>query len=215
MVDPAVGLSVRHSGILSMHCCHAEKRRVSAEKPASILRALRGGNRRPFPAAFIGLMTSNAVLSLDVVIDTNAVLDWLLFADPGVAPLAQAVQQRHIRWLTCDRMRAEFARALGYSTLARWAPDSQALLHAFDQWSDRIDDPAPCADTRLRCSDPDDQVFIDLAVFAGATALVTHDRALLKLAAPALLSKLQICRPAEWLPPMAHGRPLDGQLAAD
>lgn len=198
VVDPADGFSFRHSGILSMPGCHAKTRRVPAEKPSSILRPLRAGNRLPLLVSSDSLMKPNADLSLDVVIDTNAVLDWLLFDDPRIAPLAQAVRRGHIRWLTCEQMRVELKRTLGYSTLARWAPDSEALLRQFDHWSARIDRPPSCADTSLRCSDPDDQVFIDLAVSARATALVTHDRALLRLARPALRFGLTICRPADW-----------------
>ncbi|MEO5734477.1 MAG: PIN domain-containing protein, partial [Rubrivivax sp.] len=112
-------------------------------------------------------------------------------------------------------MRAEFQRTLGYSTLARWSPDAQALLREFDRGATRRADPPPCADPRLRCSDADDQVFVDLAVFTGATALITHDRALLKLAGAALQFNLRICRPAEWLRPMANGCLLGGEGVAD
>jgi predicted nucleic acid-binding protein len=42
-----------------------------------------------------------------------------------------------------------------------------------------VDEPPRCS---LRCKDPDDQVFIDLAVHVGARWLFSKDAALLKLA---------------------------------
>lgn len=133
-----------------------------------------------------------------VVIDTNTVFDWLLFDDPGAAPLAEAVQAGTVRWLACARMRNEFEHTLQRPTLARWAPVDADLLAAFDRWSLRADDPTHCADPGLQCSDPDDQVFIDLAICERASWLVTHDRALLRLARHARRFKLTICRPADW-----------------
>ena len=53
--------------------------------------------------------------------------------------------------------------------------------------------PPPC-----RCSDPDDQKFIDLALHAGARWLLSHDKAVLRLAAPARRLGLQILPPARW-----------------
>jgi len=46
-----------------------------------------------------------------------------------------------------------------------------------------------------RCRDPDDQVFIDLAIVANADGLVTGDRDLLALADQ---TSLRIQPPAEW-----------------
>jgi hypothetical protein len=42
-----------------------------------------------------------------IVLDTNVVLDWLLFDDPSVEDLACAIQDDAIRWLACPQMRAE------------------------------------------------------------------------------------------------------------
>ncbi|MBX3622048.1 MAG: PIN domain-containing protein [Rhizobacter sp.] len=50
---------------------------------------------------------------------------------------------------------------------------------------------------RLRCTDPDDQKFIDLAV-ANARWLVSRDRAVLKLARRAALFGLQVVSPDRW-----------------
>jgi predicted nucleic acid-binding protein len=122
-----------------------------------------------------------------VVLDTNTVLDWLVFEDPGAAAVAAAVRDGALRWLACAAMRDELARILGYRNLAKWNPDSERTLAAFDQYATRLPCPPP-APLNLRCSDPDDQVFIDLALAHQSTWLLTHDRAL-----PSHLRSTRVC----------------------
>jgi predicted nucleic acid-binding protein len=133
------------------------------------------------------------------VLDTNTVLDWLLFRDPGMVDLGAAIRIGTLRWLACERMRDEFRRTLGYPALAKWDPDSERLLSHFDQAA--FLRPTPPTLSALRCTDPDDQVFIDLAVAEGARWLITHDRALLKLARRASALGVQISRPSAWRAP--------------
>jgi predicted nucleic acid-binding protein len=117
-----------------------------------------------------------------VVIDTNVALDLLVFADPGCVPLAAALEAGALQWLATAAMRDEFARVLGYpliaARLARDARDAREVLAAYDARVHRRVDAAsraPCV-----CSDPDDQIFIDLAV-AHRARLVSKDRALLSM----------------------------------
>lgn len=133
-----------------------------------------------------------------VVLDTNAVLDWLVFKDARIAPLAAAVEARAVRWLVCAGMRDELERVLGYRSLACWLPDSERVLSSFDRWVQVCERPAFVAQRALVCSDPDDQVFIDLALAQQTRWLVTHDRALLKLARRARDAGVQILRPPDW-----------------
>jgi len=117
-----------------------------------------------------------------VVLDTNVVLDWLVFRDAGVAVLAQQIERGEVTWIGCPLMRTELTHMLGHASLARWAPDSERALAVFDLLARRAPDPTGTGPVPLRCTDPDDQVFLDLALGTQATALFTHDRALLKLA---------------------------------
>jgi putative PIN family toxin of toxin-antitoxin system len=115
-----------------------------------------------------------------VVLDTNVVLDWLVFGNTAVRPVATAIEQGRLEWVACDSMRTELARTLSYDNLARWAPDRERSLACFDTRARLLPEPATLPS--LRCSDADDQVFIDLAAASGAHWLFTHDRALLRLA---------------------------------
>ena len=130
-----------------------------------------------------------------VVLDTNVLLDWLVFRDARVAPLGQALQAGALRWLATPPMRDELAHMLGHKSLARWAPDAEQALTVFDSLVVSCALPSP---SRLHCTDPDDQAFIDLAIAQRATWLITHDRALLKLARRARERGVVVLTPAAW-----------------
>jgi uncharacterized protein len=133
------------------------------------------------------------------VLDTNVVLDLLLFRDPGCAGLQAALDTAGIRWLATPAMREELAHVLARGGLDGWAPD---LAHIWSQW-DRLCTPWPqpalvAAEPRLRCTDPDDQKFIDLALASAARWLLTRDRAVLALARRLRESGIEVVTPIEW-----------------
>ena len=133
-----------------------------------------------------------------VVLDTNVVLDWLLFGDGRAAALGDALDRGQLRWAVCARMREEFERTLTRFSGSKWNPDSERLLTLFDRLAWLRPDPNP-ASCSLRCDDRDDQVFIDLALASGARWLLSHDRALLRLQRRVPPGGPHICRPSEWL----------------
>jgi putative PIN family toxin of toxin-antitoxin system len=114
-----------------------------------------------------------------MVLDTNIVLDLLLFKDPATQPLKQALASHKIQWLTTPAMRDELQRVLSYpKIMARLAVtelDTAEVLQRFDAQA-RLVEVAPKAS--VTCRDPDDQKFIDLAVLHKA-ALLSKDRAVL------------------------------------
>ena len=145
-------------------------------------------------------LSESAPAAPAVVLDTNAVLDWLLFHDPGMDALQTAIGAGAVRWIATLRMREELLRTLSYPSLARWLPNSVHTLASFDRWASTCPEPLSTRAGPFVCTDPDDQVFIDLALSQRAPWLVTHDRALLKLKRHAALGGLAIVRPAQWLP---------------
>jgi putative PIN family toxin of toxin-antitoxin system len=134
-----------------------------------------------------------------IVLDTNFVLDWLVFRDATAQPLVSAIQQGSVQWIACASMRTELARTLSYDNLSRWAPDRDQALAIFDAHALVLAEPATLPS--LRCSDPDDQVFLDLAAAAGARWLLTHDRALLRLARRARSMGVTVVQPKLWTAP--------------
>jgi predicted nucleic acid-binding protein len=134
-----------------------------------------------------------------MTLDTNVALDWLVFRDPAVLPIVVAIERGQVQWIACASMRAELTRTLGYANLARWAPDPERALALFDTHALLLPEPATLP--ALRCSDPDDQVFLDLAAAAGARWLLTHDRALLRLARRARSLGMAVIPPRLWALP--------------
>ena len=117
-----------------------------------------------------------------IVIDTNIVLDLLVFDDPRWAPLRAALSSGELRWLATAAMRVELVRVLGYPLIARRlqkdARQPEAVMAAFDAQVHAVADVPPRA--RFVCKDPDDQIFIDLAV-AQAAQLLSKDQAVLSM----------------------------------
>ena len=137
-----------------------------------------------------------------LVLDTNVVLDWLLFGDPSSAPLATAITQRQVRWIATAAMLDELAEVLwrGLAAKCNAAPD--AVLAAWGAQVEMVAEPTGLpARAALQCTDPDDQKFLDLALTAGAHWLLSRDRALLRLARRAAALKLAITVPERWRAP--------------
>ena len=120
-----------------------------------------------------------------LVLDTNVWLDWLVFDDPSLASLKQAVAESRAEIFIDESCEAELARVLAYD-LGRHSIDAAAQAAALVEcWriARPLADgrPAGCA-SLPRCADPADQVFLEAALAARADFLVTKDRALLDLA---------------------------------
>jgi predicted nucleic acid-binding protein len=134
-----------------------------------------------------------------VVIDTNLVLDLLVFGDPAVAPLRAALRAHALRWLATDAMRAELARVLGYPQIARWLVrerlDAGAVLADYDASIHRV--PAVRVPHSPCCDDPDDQHFVELAV-AHRAVLLSKDGAVLALSRR--LRALDVAVACNWAP---------------
>lgn len=130
------------------------------------------------------------------VIDTNVVLDWLLFADPRVRWLADAVTTGRLRWLATEAMLEELAHVLARPFDARWPVDAPAILATVRRHVELVA-PRAVPGQPLPCRDPDDQKFIDLAVAWPAAWLFSRDRALLHLARRALPRGVRVLNPLQ------------------
>ena len=125
------------------------------------------------------------------VLDTNVWLDWLVFADPVVAPLRDEVSGGRLRLLSLPRARDELAEVLARETVRAQAAAARRRrglageydpLRALSEFEALAEIRTAAAFCGLACRDPDDQCFVDLAAAEGARWLITKDRALLSLA---------------------------------
>jgi hypothetical protein len=132
------------------------------------------------------------------VLDTNAVLDWLVFGDPGIAVLGEALVAGQVRWIATAAMRAEFDDVLRRGLGDAWSADAGRIDDHWLRWCHQAE--APSTPAPWRCSDPDDQKFLDLAMAVGVRWLVTRDKALLRLRRAAAQRGLSIVTPPQWRP---------------
>jgi predicted nucleic acid-binding protein len=131
----------------------------------------------------------------EAVIDTNVLLDWLVFADPGVSALTAAVRNGALRWVATAPMLDELRHVLDRPPLNTRRPAD--MEDAIAACCHLVPEP-PDTHRRLVCTDPDDQKFIDLALHRGSPWLISRDRALLKLARRALAQGVRVCPPGAW-----------------
>lgn len=141
------------------------------------------------------------------VLDTNVVLDWLVFADVAAAPLARALESGAVHWVGSAAMLEELAVVVRRPALARWHPQPEVVLARAQACCRQVAEPPPRPAGWPVCRDPADQKFFDLAVVRGARWLVTRDRALLHLRRAAARQGVTVCTPAAWAAGHATGWP--------
>lgn len=120
-----------------------------------------------------------------IVIDTNVCLDLFVFRDSRWQGLLAALKRRSIEAVTREDCRMEWLAVLQYNHLPLDNASRPVAAEEFDALIACIpsNELQPRSEIRLPlCSDPDDQKFLELARDAKAHALITKDKALLKLA---------------------------------
>lgn len=133
------------------------------------------------------------------VLDSNAVLDWLLFGDPSMQPLGQAIRAGHCRWIVTPALRDELEHVMARGLRSRPQADTGPLWGTWQQLACPVEPPADAPPPPgLRCTDGDDQKFLAVALAHNARWLVSRDRALLKLRRRARARGLLILTPAQW-----------------
>lgn len=117
-----------------------------------------------------------------VVLDTNVVLDLYHFHDPAAAGVEAALAAGLVSLVASEPCLEELRRVLAYP---QFALDNNAQSVILDVYRSKVElTPMDLFDgsSLPRCTDPDDQKFVELAWQAAAYCLVTKDKALLRLA---------------------------------
>jgi len=115
-----------------------------------------------------------------LVLDTNVWLDWLVFDGNEVAGLKRARQDNAVEFVIDAACLDEVTRVLAYPEFSLGEAAIAAGLAQIGALARFFDGTKTCA-TLPRCTDSDDQKFLALAFSAKADAVITRDKALLKL----------------------------------
>jgi putative PIN family toxin of toxin-antitoxin system len=122
-----------------------------------------------------------------VVLDTNVVLDWLLFDHVSVHALRDRIRDGRVIVVTYAGAATELRRVLGYrqfeldemrqaELIARYHAETQPVSDEERTRIERMELPKGFP----QCRDPDDNHFLALTWHAKADALVTKDKRVLK-----------------------------------
>ena len=110
-----------------------------------------------------------------IVLDTNVVLDVLVFDNPVSMRIWTDVREKKVHWIATALMREELIDVLtrglrGPKGMATW----ETLHPHWNQWATEVDEPAALPAYFPRCTDKDDQMFVNLALARGARWLISR-----------------------------------------
>jgi putative PIN family toxin of toxin-antitoxin system len=134
------------------------------------------------------------------ILDTNVWLDWFVFAhevDAPIAVLKQVLAKSSATVLMTQAMWDEWVDVLGraqFNIERERQAEILAQTRAMVEW---IPTP-PTPFDRIRCSDKDDQVFIDVALVLSVDWLISKDKHLLSLRQRAKKRGVHIVTPEQW-----------------
>ena len=117
---------------------------------------------------------------LRVVLDNNVVVSALVFPSGRLSWLSQAWQSSDLAPIASWETIAELRRVLGYRKFDLSLSQQIGAMRQYQLWCEMVTVSAP--PDVPECRDPNDRVFLELALFAQADILVTGDRDLLALA---------------------------------
>ena len=134
-----------------------------------------------------------------IVLDTNVVLDAWVFENQESVLLMKEVGACRLHWLTTREMRDELIHVLGRGLGPQWPVAWEALQERWESHTTECSVNTGKPAHWPRCTDKDDQKFIDFALQQKARWLISRDRAVLKLASRCAKLGLTVVDPTRWL----------------
>lgn len=126
-----------------------------------------------------------------VILDTNILLDILVFDEELAHPLREALEMKSVDAVSTPRMIAEFLDVITRPQFALSTDEQKEIATQWSLWCRLVDDeslqPAP-----WKCRDRDDQVFINLSYALRPATLISKDKQVLKLAKRAFKEQVVI-----------------------
>lgn len=126
-----------------------------------------------------------------VVLDTNILLDILVFDDQRVHPLRAALTHSLVDAVATKRTIDEFIDVIGRVQFALNAEQQLEIASQWKSWARIIDDTEVLL-APWKCKDRDDQIFINLAYTLRPSTLLSKDKQVLKIAKRAIKENIVI-----------------------
>ena len=113
-----------------------------------------------------------------LILDTNIVLDLLVFQDPRSDWIRDGIARGQFELIYSSEMLLELTDVIARPQFAQNSNDQSTLLSSWTQMAIHKPTPPRCS---FRCDDPDDQAFIDLAYHYRPSQLLSKDRKVLQM----------------------------------
>lgn len=126
-----------------------------------------------------------------IVLDTNILLDVLVFDDDRAHPLRAALDANQLDVVATNKTFAEFQDVIGREQFSLNKDQQQLISEQWKKWARIVSDDDLCQ-APWKCKDLDDQVFINLAYSFRPSALISKDKQVLKIAKRAIKEKVTI-----------------------
>lgn len=121
-------------------------------------------------------------IKLRLVLDTNVILDLLVFKDPSAESIRHLLDAKLVDAVRSEASMAELIDVVGRPTFKLSREDQESILQAWESSARLLEnvviEPAP-----FTCRDLDDQVFLDMAYSIRPALLLSKDLRVLELRA--------------------------------
>ena len=126
-----------------------------------------------------------------LVLDTNVILDLLVFKDPSAEAIRLLLDAKLVDAVRTPVSMAELIDVIGRPTFKLSREDQEIILQKWESSTRLLEntaiEPAP-----FTCRDPDDQVFLDMAYSLRPALLLSKDLRVLELRASAKRHGIEI-----------------------
>lgn len=126
-----------------------------------------------------------------LVLDTNVILDVLVFNDPRAHVIRIALEDQRVDALRSTATLIELTDVIQRPVFALSKPAQESLISRWQAWSRPLHD-GEIRKAPIQCRDPDDQMFIDIAYSCRPALLLSKDLRVLELQDRALKERIQI-----------------------
>ena len=126
-----------------------------------------------------------------VVLDTNILLDILVFDDQRAHPLRAALETQLIDAVATQNTVDEFLDVIGRSQFGLDVEQQKLIALQWKDWARLIPEQEVMV-APWKCKDRDDQVFINLAYSLRPATLISKDKQVLKIAKRAIKESIVI-----------------------